>query len=113
MTSRPRPSSIPVTRVRSAISTPEPAGGVGDRVGRDVRVHVSVAGDPDAAVQRVPGRVRQALEHLVGAEQLGLEPERERPAGRALQVGPGLRLDAMRTLPTALKTPSSRYSATL
>ena len=68
----------------------QPARGVGDGVGRDVRVHVSVTRDPDAAVECVRGGVREVFEHFARADQPSLEPERDRAAPGSLQVGPGL-----------------------
>ena len=84
------------------------------RVRRDVRVDVAVAGHPDAAEDRRAVGLRQPLEHLLGREQLGLEPDRRRRRSRPGAARAGCSsLDAMRTLPTSSKTPSSRYSSTL
>ena len=70
---------------------PEVAGGAGQRVGGDVRVYVTVLRHPDTTMQRLRAGVGQALEHFFGPEQLGLETERSRAAGGALQIAPRVR----------------------
>ena len=58
----------------------ERARGVGDRVGRDVRVDVSVIRHPDATEDRRAIRKREPLQDLLRRDQLGIEA-RCRPRG--------------------------------
>ena len=64
----------------------ERPGRVGDRVGRAVRVEVTVAGEVDRPVQRLGRDRRHQPARLVGTDDPGVEADPAGPAGRPLEL---------------------------
>ena len=64
---------------------------LGERVGQQARVEVAVGRQPRRPEHAVDRHQREALERLLGREQLEREPERLRPAGLAAGLLPALR----------------------
>ena len=62
------------------------AGGIGHRVGRAVRVEMTVPGEVDRAVQRIGRDRRHQAASLVGADDARVQPDPARPAGRPLEL---------------------------
>ncbi len=63
---------------------------LGQRVGQQARVEVAVGRQPRGAEHAVDRHQREALERLLGREQLERQPERLRPAGLAAGLLPAL-----------------------